>query len=60
MADMPCIMMVTLLCWKVRSVASEDKGNNNDKMDRMWKEATVEYFKVLGNYTYLHKLCAQV
>ena len=45
--------------WKTRSVASEE-GNNNDKMDRMWKEATVEYFKVPENYTYLHKLCAQV
>jgi hypothetical protein len=58
--DMPSIMTVTLLCWKIRSVASTEQGDNNDKMDRMWKESTVEYFKVLGNYTYLHKLRAQV
>jgi len=48
------------VCWKIHSVASTEEGENNDKMDRMWKEATVEYFKVLANYTYLHKLHAQV
>ena len=48
------------VCWKIRSVASTEEGDNNDKMGRMWKEATVEYFKVLGNYTYLQKLHAQI
>lgn len=41
---------------KIRSVASTEEGDNNDKMDEMWKEETMAYFKALENYTYLHKL----